>query len=271
MAAVIVTRVIKMVGLNMILYIAALQAIPRDYEEAARLEGASRWQIFRMIIWPLLAPTTLIIMVLTTIGSFKVFDHIYQMTGGGPENGNSRTRLLYLSTGVQILQCRICLCAGHNHVRDCHGANSCAGDAATQGDEMTRRQINVVYRSCWTIALLIAAIPFIFPFVWMVSAGFKSTTEIFGTPTQILREWRFQNFVDVFTYQPFARQYFNSLYIAVAVTALTLVISSLAGYALARMRFAGAGLLMLFFVSALMVPEEVTLPELLPRYVDGFG
>jgi multiple sugar transport system permease protein len=87
MAAVIVTRVIKMVGLNMILYIAALQSIPRDYEEAAKLEGASRLQIFRMITWPLLAPTTLIIMVLTTIGSFKVFDHIYQMTGGGPENG----------------------------------------------------------------------------------------------------------------------------------------------------------------------------------------
>ncbi|TPL10023.1 MULTISPECIES: sugar ABC transporter permease [unclassified Mesorhizobium] len=87
MAAVIVTRVIKMVGLNMILYIAALQSIPRDYEEAAALEGASRWQVFRMITWPLLAPTTLVIMVLTTIGSFKVFDHIYQMTGGGPENG----------------------------------------------------------------------------------------------------------------------------------------------------------------------------------------
>ncbi|MGO7683037.1 carbohydrate ABC transporter permease, partial [Rhizobium johnstonii] len=46
MAAVIVTLVIKMVGLNMILYIAALQAIPRYYEEAARLEGASRRQIF---------------------------------------------------------------------------------------------------------------------------------------------------------------------------------------------------------------------------------
>ncbi|MSU89383.1 ABC transporter permease subunit [Rhodobacteraceae bacterium 2CG4] len=87
MVAVIVTRVIKMVGLNMILYIAALQAIPRDYEQAARLEGASGWQIFRMVTWPLLAPTTLIIMVITTIGSFKVFDHIYLMTGGGPENG----------------------------------------------------------------------------------------------------------------------------------------------------------------------------------------
>lgn len=87
MFAVIVTRVIKMVGLNMILYIAALQAIPRDYEQAAQLEGASRWQVFHMVIWPLLAPTTLIIMVITTIGSFKVFDHIYLMTGGGPENG----------------------------------------------------------------------------------------------------------------------------------------------------------------------------------------
>ena len=87
MVAVVVTRVIKMVGLNMILYIAALQSVPRDYEEAAMLEGASRWQIFWMVTWPLLAPTTLVIMILTMIGSFKVFDHIYLMTNGGPENG----------------------------------------------------------------------------------------------------------------------------------------------------------------------------------------
>ncbi|MEM7472562.1 MAG: sugar ABC transporter permease [Pseudomonadota bacterium] len=87
MVAVIVTRVFKTVGLNMILYLAALQAIPRDYIEAASLEGASRWQIFRSIIWPLLAPTTLVIMVITVVGSLKVFDHIFLMTGGGPENG----------------------------------------------------------------------------------------------------------------------------------------------------------------------------------------
>jgi multiple sugar transport system permease protein len=124
---------------------------------------------------------------------------------------------------------------------------------------MTHRQIRIIYRTCWTLALLIVAIPFVFPFLWMVSAGFKSVTEIFGAPSLIPRVWRFQNFVEVFTYQPFARQYFNSIYIALAVTALTLVISSLAGYALARMRFAGAGLLMLFLVSALTVPEEVTI------------
>ena len=87
MVAVIVTRVLKTVGLNMILYLAALQSIPRDYTEAALLEGASRWQIFGRIIWPLLTPTTLVIMIVTVVGSLKVFDHIYLMTGGGPENG----------------------------------------------------------------------------------------------------------------------------------------------------------------------------------------
>ncbi|AUG55888.1 carbohydrate ABC transporter permease [Thalassospira marina] len=87
MVSVIVTRVLKTVGLNMILYIAALQSIPRDYAEAARLEGASGWEIFRRVTWPLLAPTTLVIMVITVVGSLKVFDHIYLMTGGGPQNG----------------------------------------------------------------------------------------------------------------------------------------------------------------------------------------
>jgi len=86
MASVIFTRVLKTVGLNMILYIAALQSIPRDYTEAARLEGANGWEIFRRITWPLLAPTTLVIMVITVVGSLKVFDHIYLMTGGGPQN-----------------------------------------------------------------------------------------------------------------------------------------------------------------------------------------
>ncbi|CAN7370794.1 MULTISPECIES: carbohydrate ABC transporter permease [unclassified Mesorhizobium] len=124
---------------------------------------------------------------------------------------------------------------------------------------MTPRQTEILYRICWTIALLLLAVPFVFPFLWMISGGFKSTTEIFGAPTLIPRVWRIENFAEVFTYQPFARQYFNSLYIAVTVTVLTLFIASLTGYALARIRFAGAGLLMLFLVMALMVPEEVTI------------
>lgn len=125
--------------------------------------------------------------------------------------------------------------------------------------ELTRRQQRIVTRTCWAISLGVISVPFIFPFLWMISSGFKSATEIFGQPSLIPRVWRWGNFVEVFEYQPFARQYFNSIYIACSVTVITLVLSSLAGYALARMRFAGAGLLMLFLVSALMVPEEVTI------------
>jgi multiple sugar transport system permease protein len=121
------------------------------------------------------------------------------------------------------------------------------------------RMRSIVYRVCWGLSLAILAIPFVFPFLWMVSAGFKSADEIFGPPNLIPRVWHWENFVQVFTYQPFARQYFNSLYIAVIVTVMVLVLASLAGYALARLRFAGAALLMIFLLSALMVPEEVTI------------
>jgi len=124
---------------------------------------------------------------------------------------------------------------------------------------LTRRQSRIVTRTCWALSLGVISIPFIFPFLWMISSGFKSATEIFGQPSLIPDTWRWGNYIEVFTYQPFARQYFNSIYIACAVTGITLILSSLAGYALARMRFAGAGLLMLFLVSALMVPEEVTI------------
>jgi multiple sugar transport system permease protein len=124
---------------------------------------------------------------------------------------------------------------------------------------LTRRRTRILYRACWTVALAVVAVPFIFPFLWMVSSGFKNSAEIFGAPSLVPREWQWWNFVEVFNYQPFARQYFNSLYIALTVTALTLLFSSLAGYALARMRFAGAALIGLFLISAMMVPEEVTI------------
>ncbi|MFV0333330.1 MAG: carbohydrate ABC transporter permease [Tropicimonas sp.] len=124
---------------------------------------------------------------------------------------------------------------------------------------MTYNQQQKVKRICLIISLSIVAIPFLFPFLWMVSSGFKSANEIFGQPSLFPDVWRWRNFLEVFEYQPFARQYFNSLYIASIVTVLTLIVSSLAGYALARIRFAGSTLLVLLLLSALMVPEEVTI------------
>lgn len=86
MVAVIVTRVIKNLGMNIIIYLAAVTNLPDDLYEAARIDGASRLQMFRRLTLPLLVPTTMMITIITVIGSLQVFDHIMLMTQGGPSN-----------------------------------------------------------------------------------------------------------------------------------------------------------------------------------------
>lgn len=71
-------------GFNMILYSAALAAIPRTYYEAAELDGAGAWATFRHITWPQLNPVTLFAVVTTTIASFQLFGQSYVITSGGP-------------------------------------------------------------------------------------------------------------------------------------------------------------------------------------------
>ncbi|MDZ4767943.1 MAG: sugar ABC transporter permease [Chloroflexota bacterium] len=89
MASVIVTRVLKTAGLNMIIFMSAIQNIPREYDEAASVDGANARQVFFRITLPQLAPTILVALVLTIIGSLQVFDHILLMTNGGPANSTA--------------------------------------------------------------------------------------------------------------------------------------------------------------------------------------
>ena len=71
-------------GFNMVIYLAALQSIPTELYDAARVDGASGWRRFRHITWPLLGPTTFLLGIINIIYSLHVFDLIYVMTGGGP-------------------------------------------------------------------------------------------------------------------------------------------------------------------------------------------
>ncbi|MNJ62000.1 Lactose transport system permease protein LacF [compost metagenome] len=72
------------IGFNMIIYIAGLQAIPKDLYEAADIDGANGWVKFRRITFPLLSPTSFFLLVTGIISTFKVFDIIAVMTQGGP-------------------------------------------------------------------------------------------------------------------------------------------------------------------------------------------
>ncbi|MDE2515462.1 MAG: sugar ABC transporter permease [Rhodospirillales bacterium] len=91
--AMIAVAIWREASFYMIFYLAALQAIPPTLREAAMLEGSSRLNFFRRVLWPLLTPTSLFVFVNVVIDSFRLIDQIVVMTHGGPDNAT--TILLY--------------------------------------------------------------------------------------------------------------------------------------------------------------------------------
>ena len=91
--ALIVMMIWKQAGYVMVFYISGLQNINPELYEAARIDGANGTQIFWRITWPMLMPTTLYVMIITMTNAFKMVDHLYIMTKGGP--GNSSNMLLF--------------------------------------------------------------------------------------------------------------------------------------------------------------------------------
>lgn len=86
MPALIAVSVWKLIGYNMIIFLSGLSTINQEVLEAAKIDGANSWQMFKNVTVPLLSPTIFFVIVITSISSFQVFDLIYVMTQGGPDN-----------------------------------------------------------------------------------------------------------------------------------------------------------------------------------------
>lgn len=102
MIAVIAVAIWLRLGFNMIIYLAGLQSISPELYEAARIDGASRWQQFRSVTVPLVGPSTFFLLIMNVIASFQVFDLIFVMTGGGPGNATSVLVTYAYRNGFQI-------------------------------------------------------------------------------------------------------------------------------------------------------------------------
>lgn len=123
-----------------------------------------------------------------------------------------------------------------------------------------RRLRGLSRRIAFYLLLALMSVPFVLPTFWMITSSFKPITEILAFPPTILPEApTFDAYVEAFTFQPFARQYFNSLYITLVGTGATMVIAALAGYAFARIRFPGANVLFVVVLIGLLIPSEVTI------------
>jgi multiple sugar transport system permease protein len=116
--------------------------------------------------------------------------------------------------------------------------------------------------------LCVLSIPFVFPTWWMVTSSMKPISDIFAFPPSLIpTTYDFSSYSDVFRLQPFARQYFNSAYIAAIVTAGTMLVASFSGYAFARIRFPGSNVLFLVVLTGLLIPSEVTIVPLFRMFL----
>jgi multiple sugar transport system permease protein len=116
--------------------------------------------------------------------------------------------------------------------------------------------------------LCVLAIPFVFPTWWMVTSSVKPISDIFAFPPDIIpRNFDWSTYAQVFKLQPFAQQYWNSCYIAAIVTVWTMAVSSLAGYAFARIKFPGADIVFMVVLIGLLIPSEVTIVPLFQLFL----
>jgi raffinose/stachyose/melibiose transport system permease protein len=90
------------VGFSMVLFLAGLQGVNKTLVEAARIDGAGRWNVFRFVTMPALKTTITIVLVLSIISSLKAFDIVYGLTGGGPAQSTQMLALWAFTQSMQI-------------------------------------------------------------------------------------------------------------------------------------------------------------------------
>ncbi|CDZ69820.1 Binding-protein-dependent transport systems inner membrane component [Neorhizobium galegae bv. orientalis] len=116
--------------------------------------------------------------------------------------------------------------------------------------------------------LCVLLIPFVFPTWWMVTSSVKPISDIFAFPPQLLPEsYDWTTYSKVFELQPFVKQYWNSAYIAALVTVGTMIVSSMAGYAFARIKFPFANAIFMVVLLGLLIPSEVTIVPLFQMFL----
>ncbi|HLP16678.1 MAG TPA: carbohydrate ABC transporter permease [Bacteroidota bacterium] len=111
--------------------------------------------------------------------------------------------------------------------------------------------------------LITGAIVFAYPFLWMIAGSFKPELEITNIGLWSSK-YSWTSYVQVFSKIPILRAFLNSLIVSVSVTVSVVFFGAMAGYALARLRFAGKGMLYLFILFSMMIPLQITL---IPQYV----
>jgi ABC-type glycerol-3-phosphate transport system permease component len=238
----------RFAGFSMVVYLAAIRALPREYDESAILEGAGRFERFRRITWPLLWPQTFALVLLTTLGTLRIFDMVWVMTDRVP-----------LPRG------RLCAGDGDDPARRdrvAHGHR--VSDPRPTGGDGERVRLP---RVRWSAVLLSGlAVVWLYPVAWTFANAIRASADIYRAPWDIPWPPAIGNVGEAWDRGQLGLALANSAYVTALTVALVLGLAVMGAYALTRLRPPARALLFLVVLAPLIVPTEVLIVPLFSMY-----
>ena len=270
--SIVIMDVWKNAGFFMIIFIAALQGVPKTILEAAVMDGASYWRRFFRIVLPWISPVVFFAIVYASIGALQVFESIVILTRGGPGDATRSMSILIVeeafdtfeigyAAAIAVVMTAVILVITMVAV---HGLAR-LGSAMTTQSKASQRAID------WAIigVMAVLGVFMLLPFAWLFSMSFRTVRDAYLMPPSFLPpRLDFDNYRAVLASNvPFLQIYANSVEIAVLVTLGQLVTCTLAAFAFARLRFPGRDSLFFVMLIGLLFPAQVTI---IPIYL-GFA
>ena len=282
-------------GLTCIYFLAGLQFIDRTLYEAAKIDGATAWHQFWYVTLPQLAPVTLFVCIIVSIGSFQIFEDVFVMYSGNDVPTHAKSMVVYIlergfqqlklgfgsSIGVFMFICIFIISLfqfrtfASNLDQDAKKSvierilspiiDFIANIFPIQSGETNKSLSPIISKISLNFIITIIGLITLIPYFFMITSSLKSTAEIMAWPPIIWsKNPNWENVTNLFTEFPANLWIVNSFVVAIAVTVLTVFLCTLAGYAFAKYSFKGKNKLFIFMVATAMIPFPIIM---IPLYV----
>ncbi len=282
-------------GLTCIYFLAGLQFIDRTLYEAAKIDGATAWHQFWYVTLPQLAPVTLFVCIIVSIGSFQIFEDVFVMYSGNDVPTHAKSMVVYIlergfqqlklgfgsSIGVFMFICIFIISLlqfrtfASNLDQDAKKSvierilspiiDFIANIFPIQSGNTNKSLSPIISKISLNFIITIIGLITLIPYFFMITSSLKSTAEIMAWPPIIWsKNPNWENVTNLFTEFPANLWIFNSFVVAIAVTVLTVFLCTLAGYAFAKYSFKGKNKLFIFMVATAMIPFPIIM---IPLYV----
>ena len=241
-----------------IVYLAALRQTPPEQVEAAQVEGANGWQVFRYVYMPSILPTILLMYVMIIIFSFLTFDYIYLLTGGGPAHATEMLSTYAYTLGFSSFlvgrASAVGIVMSAFGLADCHLLHL----AQSQGHRSMSMSRRVPRMMPHVVLILLAAVA-LFPLLLVLINSFKTHADVVRNPLALPLQLDLANYAEAWHYGKFSRGFINSIILSSTTIIVVLFCASLAGYVLAGKKIRIWPLIMVYFLIAMTVPIQLFL------------